>query len=378
MKTIGLDFGTTNTRLSSAGTPWRYPDGENGLLPSALAILPNGKILIGKPAKDRFPIDSPNVILGPKRLLGARYLSGFTRHFREMYDTPIVDEGGEAAFFTRLGVKTPEDICAEIVQHALGTAGVVPGDASIAMTVPVAFGDGRRQALVSMARRLGFERIRLLDEPVATAVAYIGRCNVRRAAVFDLGGGTFDFAVVGYGGNQQTIEVIGAGGDDSLGGDDIDRRIADWIASQVLSKTGWDLKTERTVFARLSAIAEQAKLTLTQRTETTVSLDGIDEAAPVALPTVSLTRDALYDLAFPLIQRMFHICDEVLHNAKTTTRQIDALFMSGSGSLMYGIKGAATQYFGLPARTDIDPAFVVSIGAGIAMARPSLHPILTA
>jgi molecular chaperone DnaK (HSP70) len=73
---------------------------------------------------------------------------------------------------------------------------------------------------------------------------------------------------------------------------------------------------------------------------------------------------------------MFHICDEVLLNAKTTTRQIDALFMSGSGSLMYGIKGAATQYFGLPARTDIDPAFVVSIGAGIAMARPSLHPIL--
>ena len=376
MRTIGLDFGTTNTRLSQAGTPWRYPLTDNGLLPSAIAFPPNGKIVIGAEAKNRLPIDPANVILGPKRLVGARFISSLTRQFQESCTTLLVDNDGYVAFSTRDGIKPPEDLCAEIINNITTSAGVDPSGTSLAMTVPVAFDERQRRALVSVSRRLGFTRIRLLEEPVATAVAYIERCNVRRSAVFDLGGGTFDFAVMGYSGRSRDIEVLATGGDESLGGDDIDRKVAEWAAEKLLAKTGWDLKSEPTVFAQVIAAAERAKVALSQQeTEVAIDLSTVDEAAPIALPQIKISRNSLYELAVPLIQKMFQICDEVLHEAKTTPKEIDALFMSGSGSHMYGIKGATTKYFGIPARTDIDPSFVVSIGAGLAMARPSLHSL---
>ena len=375
MKTIGLDFGTTNTRLSSSGTAWRYPHTENGLLPSAIAYLPSGKMVIGEEAKARLPIDPTNVILGPKRLLGARFTSRVTRQYQESYAPKIENKNGNPEIYTRAGMKTPEELCAEIVGNIINTADVVPSSTSLAMTVPVAFDDQQRKALLSVCRRLGFTRIRLLEEPVATAVSYLERCNVRRAAVFDLGGGTFDFAVLGYGGKRQDIEVLATGGDDSLGGDDIDQKLAEWAAARILALTGWDLKSENTVFTQVIAAAERAKIALGTKEKVLVDLSAVDDASPIQLPPLRLSRNFLLDLAFPLIQKMFLICDEVLHKAKTSPGEIDALFMSGSGSLMYGVAKATTQYFGLPARTDIDPSFVVSIGAGLAMARPSLHSL---
>ena len=375
MKTIGLDFGTTNTRLSFSGSPWRYPLTQSGLLPSAVAFLPNGKMIIGESARDRLAIDPVNVIPGPKRLIGTRFLSRETKHFRELYETAVENNAGEPAFVTRCGTKTPEEISAEIIRHSILTADVTPESTSIAMTVPVAFGERRSKALSSVARQIGFKRIRLLAEPVATAVAYSGQCNVRRAAVFDLGGGTFDFAVLGATGQQQNINVLAYSGDDMLGSEDIDRLLADWIASHILEKTGWDLKSEKMIFARVTAMAERAKIALTRAEEVTIDLNPIDDASPVVLPRVTISRDYLYDLALSLIQRMFLVCDEVLYNAKTNVTEIDAVFLSGSGAIMPGIRGAVTQYFNRPVRNDIDPSFVVSIGAGLAMARPSLHSL---
>ena len=375
MKSIGLDFGTTNTRISWSGTPWRYPSTENGLLPSAIAFLPNSRMLIGAEAKSRVPIDPSNVILGPKRLLGTRFRSSMAHQFKEGCAVPLVNNDGWAAFSTRAGVKMPDSVCGEIIKTIVQAAEIVPSETSIAMTVPVAFDEQQRQALISVSRSLGFTRIRLLEEPVATAVAYLERCNVKRAAVFDLGGGTFDFAVLGYNGYRQDIEILATGGDESLGGGDLDLKLAEWAAAKILAQTGWNLKDEKTVFAQVIAAAERAKIALTKTEEVAIDLNTADDAAPIPLPQITITRNMFFDLAFPLIQKMFLICDEVLHESKTSTAEIDALFMSGSGSLMYGIRGATTQYFGLPARTDIDPAFVVSVGAGLAMARPRLHSL---
>jgi molecular chaperone HscA len=315
------------------------------------------------------------VILGPKRLVGTRFTPSLTAQLQNSYGALLVNNDGEMAFSTRRGVTSPEEICAEIIRHNLNAAEVVPNVTSIAMTVPVAFDDRRRRALVSVARQLGFTRIRLLEEPVATAVSYLGRCNVQRAAVFDLGGGTFDFSIIGCNGKHQNIEVLATGGDDALGGDEIDQTLAEWAAVKILAQTGWDLKNEKNVFAQVIAAAEQAKIALTQKEEAYIALDVVDDAAPIALPQIKISRNTLFELALPLIQKMFLICDEVLHKAETSTKNIDAVFMSGSGSLLYGLKGAVAKYFGLPARTDIDPAFVVSVGAGLAMARPSLHSL---
>ncbi len=375
MTNIGLDFGTTNTRLSWGGTPWRCPLSDNGMLPSAIAYLPNGKILVGEAARNRFAIDPFNIIFGPKRLVGTRYTPGLAAQLQNSYGALLVNNNGKIAFSTRQGVFYPEEICVEIIRYILNAADVIPKETSIAMTVPVAFEDRRRQALVSVARQLGFTRIRLLEEPIATAVAYIGRCNVQRAAVFDLGGGTFDFSIIGCSGKNQGIEVLATGGEEALGGDEIDQILAKWAAEKILEQTGWDLKSERTVFLQAVAAAEQAKIALTHKEETFIALDTVDDAAPIAMPKIKVSRNILYELALPLIQKMFLICDEVRHQAKTSIKEIDAVFMSGSGSLLYGLKRAVAQYFGLPVRTDIDPAFVVSIGAGLAMARPSLHSL---
>ncbi len=373
-RAIGIDFGMTNTRLSLSGAPWRYPMTESGLLPSALAFLPNEKILIGADAIKRLPIDPQNVVLGPKRLLGARFISSLMRQFQSSNTLSLVDNRGEVAVSTRAGIKTPDELCVEVINHIITSAEVDPKTAALAMTVPVAFDERQRRALVSVCRQLGFATVRLLEEPVATAVSYLERCNLRRSAVFDLGGGTFDFAVLGYSGRRQDIEVLATGGD-ALGGADVDRKLAKWASKKTLAQTGWDLTNEQTVFAQVVAAAEWAKIALGQHDNVLLDLRDVDDAAPIKLPQLRIMRATLHDIALPLIQKMFRICDEVLHEAKTTPKEIDALFMSGSGSLMYGIADAVTKYFDLSVRTDIDPSFVVSIGAGITMARPRLHSL---
>ncbi|HEX2676313.1 MAG TPA: Hsp70 family protein [Polyangiales bacterium] len=378
MYTIGLDLGTTNTvAAANAGVlPLHFGDQVVPVLPSVVAYLPNGEVMVGLPARERRAFDVKNTIFSAKRVLGETWHSYSAREFRTHYPFDLVATANdEVGFRTRAGVVTPVDVAAEIARALSRHAGLSPQEISACVSVPASFGVPQRAATVSALRHAGFAAVRCIAEPVATALAYLDRNDVHYGCVYDLGGGTFDLAIVDC--SREPVRVVTHGGDPYLGGDDLDQRIAHWAAEVVLRKHGWDLQSDREVFTRLTLEAERAKVRLTKNQVTTLDLEGVDPAAPADLQPIQLDRKAVWNLSAELISRTFAICDEVLGSASLTVRDIQAVFLAGGATLVPGVREAVAEYFGKKLRYELDPMHVVSIGASIAAARPRLSALLS-
>jgi molecular chaperone DnaK (HSP70) len=183
-------------------------------------------------------------------------------------------------------------------------------------------------------------------------------------AVYDLGGGTLDVAVVDC--RQRPIRVVAHGGDLYLGGDDIDRALADWAAGEVAERQRWDLRSDPVVFDRLVVECERAKMRVSGKGMTLIDLGQVDPSAPLIERYLELDESMLEQLCLPLVYRSFVVCDAVLADAGADATQIDAVFLAGGTTLLPMVRQAVQRYFGREPRTDIDPVEVVSIGASLA------------
>jgi molecular chaperone DnaK len=378
MYTVGIDLGTTNTvAAANAGVlPLATQAAPSAILPSIVAYLPGGDVLVGHAARERRAIDVKNTLYSAKRVIGQTWHSYNAREFCGHYpfDTVRTAED-QVGFRTRAGVVTADDVAVEVLRALCTETGVDPSELSAVVSVPASFDSAPRMATLRAALRAGFARARLVPEPVATALAYLDRNDLRYAAVYDLGGGTFDFAVIDC--SAQPLRVAAHGGDGYLGGDDVDRRIAEYAADTVLRSHGWDLRTDREVLTRLTMEAERAKLRLSRVAATTIELGGIDLAGPSDLAPVPIDRKVLWDLSAELIGRTFAICDEVMGRAGVSTRDIQAVFLAGGCTLLPGVRHAVAEYFGGKVRSELDPMHVVALGASIASARPRLATLLS-
>ncbi len=378
MYTVGIDLGTTNTvAAANAGVlPLHFGEVSSPILPSVVAYLPNGEVLVGMAARERRAIDVKNTLYSAKRVIGESWNSYNAREFREHYPFDLVQTRDDrVGFRTRAGIVTPTDVAAQIAQAMSRHAGLAPQEITACVSVPVSFGVAQRAATTQALRAAGFADVKCIAEPIATALAYLDRNDVHYGCVYDLGGGTFDLAIVDC--STQPMRVVAHGGDPYLGGDDIDQQIALWASNTVLRKHGWDLQTDREAFTRLTLEAERAKVRLTKNPITLLDLEGVDPAAPPDLPKLSLDRSAVWTLSSELIGRTFTICDQVIGEAGLTVRDLQAVFLAGGATLVPGVREAVAEYFGKKLRYELDPMHVVSIGASIAAARPRLSSLLS-
>ena len=205
----------------------------------------------------------------------------------------------------------------------------------------------------------------MLEEPVATSLAYATTTAQRnaRALVYDLGGGTFDLALIEH--TDGGARVIRHAGDSFLGGDDIDRALAQWVAQEVLAQHKWDLRSDAEVYERLVVQVERAKIRLGSAATARIELSQVDPAAPAAADGVTLTREKAAELAMPFVQRTFALADEVLRDAGLKASQIDAVYLAGGATLMSCVRDGVAGYFGRLPRCDFDPMEVVAIGASL-------------
>jgi molecular chaperone DnaK (HSP70) len=185
-----------------------------------------------------------------------------------------------------------------------------------------------------------------------------------RIAVYDLGGGTFELAVVDC--RDRPFRVLANRGDLYLGGDDIDQAIAEWVAGEVLDQQRWDLRDNRLVFDRLVVECERAKMRLCYTSETKVELSQVDPAVPGGASTVTLNQERLRVLCDSLVRRTFIICDEVLAMAGIKVSDLDAVFLAGGSTQLPMVRDGVAQYFGKAPRCEFDPMEVVGIGASLA------------
>ena len=273
MKIVGIDLGTTNTVAAVNRRVFSVDPHTGPMLPSVVAFTPTGARLVGAKAYRRRPIDPKNTIFSTKRLIGRKWYSTDVREFQKRYDFDLVEgDDGYPGFRTRSGLFNPVDIATMILERVGNYSEYELGEISAIITVPSMFRDAEQESTREAGMQVGFADVNIIDEPTAVALACLSKRKeeIRRACVYDFGGGTFDLAIVDC--SQKIPKVLGYGGDLYLGGDDIDKKLSEWATDEVLKKHNWDLRSERDVYARLLTECEQAKIRLSGERQTRIDL----------------------------------------------------------------------------------------------------------
>ncbi|MFP6559525.1 Fe-S protein assembly chaperone HscA [Paraburkholderia sp. B3] len=356
---VGIDLGTTNSLVAAvrSGVPDVLPD-EAGhvLLPSVVRYLANGGRRIGRTAKAEAATDPRNTIVSVKRFMG-RGKADVEGAANAPYE--FVDAPGMVQIQTVDGVKSPVEVSAEILATLRQRAEDTLGDELVGavITVPAYFDEAQRQATKDAARLAGLNVLRLLNEPTAAAIAY-GLDNGAEGlyAVYDLGGGTFDLSILKL--TKGVFEVLAAGGDSALGGDDFDHALFDYV----LAQSG----VERAALA-----PEDVRLLLDHAREAKEALSSAPEARiDVTLSSgkaIALTIDeARFEaLTQALVQRTLTPTKRALRDAKVAPKDVKGVVLVGGATRMPVIRRAVEQHFGQAPLTNLDPDQVVALGAAI-------------
>jgi molecular chaperone HscA len=358
---IGIDLGTTNSlvaRMRDDAPAVILDCNQAWLQPSVVHYAESGAVIVGEDAEKLALIDASNTISSVKRLMGRGADDAETRRLGSLTFLPA--EGGSNTVRIRVRDKsvTPVEVSAEILkklkQLAVDELQRVGG---AVITVPAYFDDAQRQATKDAAKLAGLEVLRLLNEPTAAALAYgLEKRKDGLFAVYDLGGGTFDVTVLLL--EDGLFQVKSTGGDSQLGGDDMDRALANHLlevhglSSEALSPA------ERR--AALQA-ARSIKHALTDATEIEVDL-----AALTKKPTVfRFTRAELSELVRPLIERTGVACRRALRDAGLKADEIDGVILVGGSTRVPAVRAYVADLFGKEPLADIDPEKVVALGAAL-------------
>jgi len=251
---VGIDLGTTNSLIAvvgADGSPQVLPNREQMMFtPSAVAARPSApgkegpKYLVGLLALNNARRDPRNTVRSIKRFMGLSYVDLRVQVSREHVSYKVREDTSEPGrLLVDLGgaLLTPEEVCAEILRKLRtdAEARLPSGRVDYAViTCPAYFSEPQRAATRRAGQLAGLRVKALLDEPTAAALSESrGRTDARaRLLVFDFGGGTLDFSLIQRSGN--TFNVVSYGGDNFLGGDDIDRAIASHIRGHILDAGG--------------------------------------------------------------------------------------------------------------------------------------------
>ncbi|ADQ67195.1 molecular chaperone DnaK [Halogeometricum borinquense DSM 11551] len=347
-KILGIDLGTTNSAFAvmEGGDPEIIVNAEGDrTTPSVVAFTDDDERLVGKPAKNQAIQNPDHTIRSIKRHMG-----------EEDYTVEIDDEE-----------YTPEQISAMTLQKIKRDAEDYLGDEveKAVITVPAYFNDRQRQATKDAGEIAGFEVERIINEPTAASMAYgLDDDSDQTVLVYDLGGGTFDVSVLDLGGG--VYEVVATNGDNDLGGDDWDQAIIDWLAEEFENNHGIDLREDRQALQRLKDAAEEAKIELSSRKETTINLPFITatDSGPVHLEE-KLTRAKFESLTSDLIDRTVGPTEQALEDAGYTKEDIDDVILVGGSTRMPQVHEKVEEMLGIEPKKNVNPDEAVALGAAI-------------
>ncbi|MDY6856048.1 MAG: molecular chaperone DnaK [Thermodesulfobacteriota bacterium] len=369
-KTVGIDLGTTNSVVSvmEGGNPTVIINSEGGrTTPSTVGFSENGERLAGQVAKRQAVLNPENTISSVKRFIGRRYAEIAEEAKQVSYKIKegkdgtirIVSQGKEYA---------PEEISAITLRKLADEASKYLGEKvkDAVITVPAYFNDAQRQATKDAGKIAGLNVKRIINEPTAAALAYgLEKKTNETILVFDLGGGTFDVSILEVG--DGICEVKSTSGDTRLGGDDFDKRLVEWIASEYKKEQGIDLLKDRQALQRLYEAAEKAKCELSTVTETTISLPFItaDANGPKHLET-KITRAKFESLIMDLIQRCENPVKQALSDAKLSANEINEVVLVGGSTRIPAVQNLVKRLTGgKEPHQGVNPDEVVAVGAAI-------------
>ncbi len=346
-KAVGIDLGTTNSVVSAleAGDAVVIPNAEGARTTPSVVAFKDGEVLVGEVAKRQAVTNAEHTIRSVKRHMGTNW------------STEI--DGKKY---------TAQEISARILQKLKRDAESYLGDSvtQAVITVPAYFDDAQRTATKEAGQIAGLEVLRIINEPTAAALAYgmDAEGEDQTILVFDLGGGTFDVSVLEIG--DGVFEVKSTHGDTSLGGDDWDERVMDWLVTSFKNDHGVDLSKDKMAMQRLKEAAEKAKIELSQVAQTQINLPFVTatDSGPLHLD-MNLTRAKFQEMTQDLLERCRSPFEQALADAGVSKDAVDHVIMVGGSTRMPAVQELVHELTGKEPHKGVNPDEVVAMGASI-------------
>lgn len=339
MAVIGIDLGTTNSLVAIYNNDLaevivnRF--GEN-LTPSVVSIMDDGRVVVGKAARERLIVNPINTF------------SAFKRHMATA-KTYI----GDSMTFTptelsSLVLKTVVEDSAKLLEDGVD---------EVVISVPAYFTDLQRKATLEAARIAGIKTLGIVNEPTAAALAYHLHESDRERVigVVDMGGGTFDVSILDI--YESVVEVKAVAGDNYLGGEDFDLAIVAFICEKYgLDLEALDLKD----LNRLKYIAEQFKIGFDTLEEQSYQVQLTDRVL-----SIELNHHEFGEACLPIIARLKEPVRKALKDAEMDFMDIEEVVLVGGSTKMPIVKQQITRLFGRMPLAYLNPDEVVAKGAAI-------------
>ena len=325
---VGIDLGTTYSLVAVVedGVPIIVPIEGRPVMPSIVTYCEDGITLVGEAARQQEVRNPRNTFSSVKRIIGKS--SREAKSGRDRCFSSKILPGAGTSMSCRLdcpalnSTVTPEEVSSLILQKLIVEASRYMNQRTrplnstnivsrAVITVPAYFSRSQREATERAGRLAGLQKVRLLREPEAAALAYgLDLSEQQLVLVFDLGGGTLDVSVLDVG--NGFVEVIATNGDPHLGGDDFDYVIVDWLVDQfeqVCREGARHVRNDVLALARLRDIALQAKKQLSVAADCTIEIPSLYNG--VGLPATKLTRGKFESLSRHLLARILKPLREV-------------------------------------------------------------------
>ena len=345
-KIVGIDLGTTNSLVATvdAGIPLVIADTAGRRLTPSVVHFPaaDAEPIVGYEANRVRAVKPAETAYSIKRFIGRRGAEISDDERQITY--PLNTDGAGAVTMPIFGKNvSPEEISAAILRKLMRDAENYFGEpvTRAVITVPAYFNDAQRNATRRAGELAGISVERIVNEPTAAALAYgLDRLKEKsKIAVYDLGGGTFDLSILEL--NNGVFQVLATNGNTRLGGDDLDRRLMDFLVGKV--KSAGKVELSLSVLSRIREAAEQAKIRLSTETEVEIALPFL--AADFSF-SGRLTRAELENLTRDIIARTRPHCLRALADAKVEAKDLDQVILVGGQTRMPLVRKFVGELFG--------------------------------
>lgn len=345
--TIGIDLGTTNSCAATVegGRAVIIPNAEGErTTPSVVAFSKDDERLVGNVAMRQAAVNPDRTITSIKRRMGTQW--------KAMIDSKPYSPQEISAMILRKLRRDAEAFLNQEVTQAV-------------ITVPAYFDDGQRQATKDAGRIAGLNVLRIINEPTSAALAYgLDNGHQQKVMVYDLGGGTFDVSIIDIG--DGVIEVLATSGDNHLGGDDFDERVANYLLDTFKREQGVDLSRDSAALQRVTEAARQAKIELSSLDSTRVNLPFLAQGSqgPLHLEA-TLTRQQFDDMTRDLVERTTGPVESALNDAGIAASELGCVLLVGGSTRIPAVQDQVRSMTDRDPSSSINPDECVATGAAI-------------